>query len=128
MSEAVKPKIPTPVAILLVIISIICDLLNWIPILNWIIGLIRIAITQIYFRYKGVKGIYDLVGVLIDFIPAISVLPTTTAGILVTIWIDRHPKGTLAKTSAVAQRAIVVKKPATGTGTTPKVDGVAKAA
>ena len=100
-----KPKISDAAAFLLMSLAIIADLLNWIPIANWIVTLITLAIFQIYFRIKGVAGIYGLLGNLGETIPLVSILPCISFAVGYTIWVDRHPKSTLAKVSKVAEVA-----------------------
>lgn len=86
-----EPKISTAEAILLIFFALIADAINWIPILNIISAIITFVITQLYFRMKGVKATWNLVMELPEFIPVISVLPLTTAGVAITIFIDHHP-------------------------------------
>lgn len=82
---------------------------------------------QGYFRIRKVNGAgYDLIASLSEFLPYVGgALPLKTIGVATVVWIDGHPKGLVAKGVATAN---VVKKPTSGTATTPKLDGIAKAA
>ncbi len=85
----IEPKISLPEAYFLIAFAIIADLINWIPIINWLVTLITLPGFQFYFAMKGVRGVYSLAGNLIEFVPVLSVLPAITAGIIATIIIDR---------------------------------------
>ncbi len=103
-----EPKISGVEATLLIIVAVVADLIGLIPIVNIIGTLISLAITQAYFRIKGVKATASLVAQLIDLIPVLSILPATTTGVAIVLWIDRHPKGIAAKTTNLAS---AIKKP-----------------
>ncbi len=103
-----EPKISGVEATLLIIVAIVADLVGLIPIVNIIGTLISLAITQAYFRIKGVKATANLVAQAIDLIPVLSILPATTVGVAIVLWLDRHPKGLVNK---VTDLAITPKKP-----------------
>jgi len=121
-----KPKISTVEALLLIIVGVIADLINWIPVVNWVVAAFMFPVTQIYFRLKGVKGVYGLVGNLIELIPFLSVLPAYTFAFAATIYIDRKPESAAAK---AVEKAAITKKPLTVKGkVAPKMDALQKTA
>jgi hypothetical protein len=84
-----EPKISTVEAILLVLIALLADAINWIPVVNWVVTLITLPAFQLYFILKKVRGLYALAGNLIEFIPILSILPGVTAGVVGVILLDR---------------------------------------
>ena len=96
-----EPKISTAEAILLVFFAIIADVINLIPFINILATIVTFTITQLYFRMKGVKATFNIIMQLLEFIPIVSVLPLTTAGVVVTIIIDHNQKllGTVIATA-----------------------------
>lgn len=118
--EEQRNKISDVEAILLIIGGLIADIINWIPGINVLVGIVVFPITQLYFRAKEVKGTYSLVGNIIELIPFLSVLPAYTAAFAVTIYVDRHPK--------VATKAVVITKLVSAPkASLPSVDSLKKA-
>jgi hypothetical protein len=103
-----QPKISIPEAMLLMIIAIIADLIGWIPIVNWVVAIFMFPITQLYFRLKGVKGFFSLIGNLAELIPVISALPAYTFSIGATLLIDRSPRlqEKLTKTTGIIKPGV----------------------
>ena len=97
-----EPKISLPEAYLLIAFALIADLINWIPIVNWLVTAVTLPGFQLYFRMKGVKGIWGLAGNLVELIPFLSVLPGITAGVVATIIIDRLAASKLGATALKA--------------------------
>lgn len=87
-----QSKISVPEAIFLIIGAIFVDVLDFIPFVDVIASICSIMIFQIYFLLRGIRGTYSLVGNIIDLVPFIGLLPATTAGVVVTIIIDRNEK------------------------------------
>jgi hypothetical protein len=87
--EFSKPKISLAEAYLLIAFAIISDLINWIPVVNWIVTLVTLPGFQLYFYLRGVKGYAALAGNIIELIPFLSVLPCITVGVILVILIDR---------------------------------------
>ena len=119
-------KISTAEAILLIMVGLVADLINWVPIVNWVVAIFMFPITQIYFRMKGIRGNYSLISNLIELIPIVSVLPAYTIAMVATIYVDRHPE-LLEKVSKMAAAKTVNKgnlKPSAATNTT---DAIKKA-
>lgn len=112
-----EPKISTPEIIILVLFAVIADLINWIPVINWVVTAVTLPGFQLYFMIKGVRGIYSLAGNAVEAIPALSVLPAITAGIIVTIIIDRAMASKLGQTALkaagpagkIAEKALIKK-------------------
>ena len=77
---------------LLITFAIIADLINWIPIVNWVVTLITLPAFQLYFYLKGMRGIYSLVGNAIELVPVLSILPGVTTGIVLAIIFERLGK------------------------------------
>ena len=75
--------------------------------LSWIVDIIVFPVTQLWLRFKGIKGTYNLVSNLLEFLPLVSALPLRTAGMIVTIIIDRNPK-----LKEKVEKYASVKKPA----------------
>ncbi|MEK9186342.1 MAG: hypothetical protein AAB885_02015 [Patescibacteria group bacterium] len=86
------PKISTTEAMFLIMAGVVADLINWIPVVNWIVAIFMFPITQLYFRMKGVRGQYALIGNIMELIPGLSVLPAYTIAMVATIYLDRHPE------------------------------------
>ncbi len=107
--EPHTPKISEGAIYFLVVGAVIADLTNWIPIWNIISAIITFFIFQLYFRSKGLPTAANIIAQLAELIPIVSILPLVTVGVLIVIWIDRHPSSTLAKTAALTSRA---KRPA----------------
>lgn len=99
MNNKVEPKISMPEAYFLIAFAVIADLINWIPVINWLVTLITLPGFQFYFAMKGVKGAYSLGGNLIEMVPGLSILPGITAGIIATIMIDRLEATKLGQTA-----------------------------
>src|SRR3989344_6404670 len=87
-----KSKILPMEAYFLIAFAIIADLINWIPIVNWFVTLITLPAYQLYFYLKGMRGAYSLVGNLIELVPALSVLPGITTGVVLAIIFERLEK------------------------------------
>lgn len=122
--ENYQPKISILEIFLLVIWGIALDTIGLAGFT--VADLLGIATTQFYFRLKGVNGAgYDLIASLLEFIPFIDFLPMKTAGIVIVIWIDRHPKGVIAETAAKAAKVMPIKSSA---GFSSKVDSLSKIA
>lgn len=101
-----EPKISNVEVFFLLVLALIADLLSIIPIVNIIVGIFALIIGQFYYRVKGVKPHYALVGNLIEFIPFLSILPTYIASTAATIYFDRKP----AKSSAIHESTEEVKQ------------------
>jgi len=87
-----QPKISTPEAILILMITAIADLISIIPLVNWLVSVVMFPVTQFYLRLKGIKGTYMVIGNIIELIPILSALPAYTTAMAITIYVDRHPK------------------------------------
>lgn len=101
-----QPKISTPEAILILMITVIADLISIIPVINWLVSVVMFPVTQFYLRMKGLKGTTMLIGNIIELIPGLSALPAYTTAMTITIYIDRHPK-----IAANVQKLTTIKKP-----------------
>lgn len=113
-----EPKISTAEAMLWVLVCIIADIISIVPIINWIVWIIMFPATWMYFKSKGVQSQTALVGSIIEVIPVLSILPGYTVEMLVAIYMDRHPKGQLAKVASIASVANI-KNPKRTLPTTP---------
>lgn len=87
-----QPKISTPEAILILMVTVIADLISIIPLVNWLASAVMFPVTQFYLRLKGIKGTYMMIGNVIELIPILSALPAYTTAMAITIYVDRHPK------------------------------------
>jgi hypothetical protein len=47
---------------------------------------------QLYLYLKGVKGMYALIGNVLELIPFLGDLPLRTIAFIITVWVDHHPK------------------------------------
>ncbi len=70
---------------MLVMIALLFDLLNWIPIINWLVGIFSFLGFGLYFFARGIKQKYNIMGNLFEFLPFLSFLPAVTAGVVATI-------------------------------------------
>ena len=84
-----EPKISDGAIYYLIVFAVIADLINLLPLVNILSTLITLPIFQIYFRLKGIKSTSFVVSQMIEFIPIISILPATTAGVVIVIIQDR---------------------------------------
>lgn len=112
------PKISNIEAFLIMCLVLLADIVELVLALFllpdfWIPDIITFPITQIYFRMKGVRGDYALIGNLLELIPYVSALPMRTALVGAVIIIDRSPKlkEKMEKARAVAGPKVV--KPVT---------------
>jgi hypothetical protein len=97
-----QPKISSPMRLILSMLAIIADLVNWIPGVNIIATIITFAIFQGYFRIKQIPGAYGLVGNVAEFVPGLSVAPWITIAVLITIFVDKNPGSWLGKKVSTA--------------------------
>lgn len=109
-----QPKISIVEAFLLTSYIALTDVIGLILVLFglddfFIIDVLTFPVTQFYFRIKGIKGNYDLIANLAEIIPYVGALPIRTVGVLLVIWIDRHPRGAIAQVTEKAAQKIPVK-------------------
>ncbi len=76
----------------LMMFAIGADIANVFPILNIFVTIVTLFVTQIYFKFKGVKSGFNLVMQLLEFIPFLSIIPMMTMGVLVTIIMANNPR------------------------------------
>lgn len=102
-----QPKLSPIEAFIFIFVSVIADLLNWIPIVNWIVG-ISMSLSLLYLKIKGVLPVANLLAYLAEFIPFVSILPMYTTGAIATVIIDRNPRlrEKIAKVASVAKPTI----------------------
>ena len=69
-----------------------------------------------YFYYKYVKKAdfsgHNVIMSLIELVPYVGTLPLRSIGLGITIWIDRHPEGRIAKGIHVASKVLPARKAA----------------
>lgn len=56
----------------------------------WISDAIAFPATQIYLRWKGVKGLYSFIGNSVELIPYVGWFPTRTIAFVITVIVDRR--------------------------------------
>lgn len=95
-------KIPLPEEYLVTAFAVVCDMLNWIPLLNIIVTAVTLPAFQLYFMLRGIRGTYSLAGNLIELVPGLSVFPGLTAGIIITFIMHRILTTKLARTALKA--------------------------
>src|SRR3989344_7668550 len=95
---------------LLITFAIIADLINWIPVVNWIVTLITLPAFQLYFYLKGMRGIYSLVGNAIELVPVLSILPGVTTGIVLAIVFEKLEETSIGKKVLKPLEKIVAAK------------------
>ncbi len=105
-----EPKISTAEVILGTIVCLIADLLSIIPVINWVVWIIMAPSLWLYFKMKGIPRRYALIGIIIEVIPIISILPGYTVEWLVAVYMDRHPDSKLAKVANAAS-VVNIKNP-----------------
>ncbi|MST04318.1 MAG: hypothetical protein EXS49_02000 [Candidatus Pacebacteria bacterium] len=92
--EEIKPKLSGTECYFLIALALIADLANLLLVwvfLDWALSLLMTGIFQLYFLIKGLKGKkWSLIGNTIDAIPALSILPAITGGVVGTIIADRR--------------------------------------
>lgn len=72
-----------------------------------ITDMLAFPVTQLYIRWKGMRGAYNLAGNVIEFIPYVGALPLKTFSFLLTVWLHRRQERKAAleqAQSAVQQR------------------------
>lgn len=71
----------------------------------WITDALAFPATQIYLRWKGVRGTYSLALNVIELIPYVGWLPLKTLGFLLAAWVDRRAgRRTALETTEAAAR------------------------
>jgi hypothetical protein len=123
-----QPKISGVEAFLLISVTLIIDIVPIILIFFglpdfFIPGLLGLA-TLFYLKMKGISLVRDLIASIGELIPYVSALPLKTAGMILTIWIDWHPQGALAKAAEKATQAIKIKRGVKGARPGAAVPGV----
>lgn len=98
-----EPKISMAEGVILLVLAIIADLFNWIPLLGTLISFGTLAFFQLYFLMKGVRGIWSFAGNLMEFFPVVSLLPAATGGVLATLWLDRQPPKVVGQLAGQSQ-------------------------
>ena len=84
--SGMKPKISSTEKAVLIIIALLFDSVNGIPLLNIVTGAVSFVFFQGFFFMKGVKKAhYSAIGNGMELIPWLSALPATTAGVIATI-------------------------------------------
>jgi hypothetical protein len=104
-----NPKISFIESIFLIMYVGITDIIGIILVLFglddfFILDVLTFPVTQLYFRMKGVRGMYDLIGNLLELIPYIGALPLRTIGVIMVIWRDHHPKSKITKINQISQK------------------------
>lgn len=92
-----EPKISAPEIYLLLAFALVADAVNWIPIINWFVTIVTLPGYWLYFKLKGVSGVWSMTGNLVELIPVVSIVPAITFGVLATILIDHFAPGELKK-------------------------------
>src|SRR3989344_7351510 len=110
-----EPKIPLPIAFLLVCYIALTDIIGIILVFFalddfWIIDLLTFPVTQLYFRMKGIGAEYDLTMNLLELIPYVGALPLRTVGVCMVIYADRHPESQVTKKLQAIAQKIPIKK------------------
>jgi hypothetical protein len=87
--------------------------------INWFFDMFVLAITQLWFIMKGGIGFKQiatsLIGNLIEFVPALDVLPIRTVTLIIVIYMINHPKAAKiasfasGKLSAINEDAAILK-------------------
>jgi hypothetical protein len=108
-----------PEGTLLILLAVIIDAINWIPIVGDIAEGIGGFIYVIYFFFKGM-GILNprrlsiaTADFIIELIPAVEALPFNTAVIIYIIWDTRREDKTGHSTLATVQKLSGAKNPKT---------------
>ncbi len=125
--EDYEPKIPPHEAIILLGYVFLLDFVGLILlVLNFfgipaddfgILDLLCFPVTQVYFRMREVSRLgWDITTGLLELIPFVGNLPLRTIGVAMVIWIDRHPKGMVAKAteSKIMTAATKIARPGSG--------------
>ena len=108
---------------LLITFAIIADLINWIPVVNWIVTLITLPAFQLYFYLKGMRGIYSLVGNVIELVPVLSILPGVTTGIVLAIVFEKLEETSIGEKVLKPVRKIVAAKSGASENISQKIPG-----
>ena len=107
-----KPKLSGIEVALAILMAIVVDIIDFIPILDVIVSLGSFIIFWLWFTMRGVRQGWNIACQAVDVIPILDIIPATTLGILITVIIDRVP----AKAGRVAARmatAGLLKNPET---------------
>lgn len=114
-SQKPKPKMSLIVGALLMFVFLILDLIDFI---KWFVGIpddvfvldfiSYIFLVPYFVYYKYIKKVdfsgHLLIMSLIELIPVVGSLPLRSIGLGITLWIDRHPQGAVAKGIHVANK------------------------
>src|SRR3972149_6341099 len=111
-----EPKISLAEAFLLVSYIALTDLIGIILVFFllddfFILDILTFPVTQLYFRMKGVKGNYDMMTSVAELVPYVGALPLRTAGVLLVIWADRHPKAATLLVHKTGHNITQIRKP-----------------
>ncbi len=101
-----EPKISPVEIYFLMALAIVVDLINWIPLVNVPVSFVALIAFPWYFKKKGVPAYPAIISGLVGFIPVLSVLPETIAGVIACIILDR------ALASQLGSEALKGKMPA----------------
>lgn len=110
-----EPKISLPEGLFVLSFVVLVDIIDLIGLafglpLSDVTDIVAFPVTQLYTYLKGLKGIYMLIGNLIEAIPWIGDLPVRTVTFCITWWLDHHPK--IEAAAALASTVYAGKGPA----------------
>ena len=93
-------------------------------ILSWLLGMLN-WVTVFYLWFRKIKLTPMAISSLLESLPIVDVLPWGTFGWIVTVWINHHPSGSIAKIQKVTQ-ALPKKIPTGGKPPVGKIETVTK--
>ncbi len=103
-----EPKISAVEILIITPICVLADILDIIPALNVLVGVVMIPLSYLYCLFRGVPNGRLLITGLLGIIPVLSILPNYTVGFLLTVYQDRNPESALA---TVANKTSNIKTP-----------------
>lgn len=88
-----EPKISFMVGYWLLLFAIVADLINWIPGINLLVAWTILPLFSLYYFMNGLRGTAhfatQIVQYIVETVPALSILPATSIGVLIIIILDR---------------------------------------
>jgi len=142
-----KPKIQAVEIYLLLVFAILLDAINAIRGLNIPIAALSLPCFYFYFKSKKVPAYPEVIAQIIEFIPGLSAIPATTAGVIVCIILDRMIASKMGRVAlkegfraakvalpefrpviAMEEKMTFNARPAPNTKTLPNIDTIRKAA
>jgi hypothetical protein len=110
-----KRKINSIIGLFLIAYMLVIDVIGIVLVVFglddfFILDVLSWPVTWLYFRIKGVNGAYNNIMSIAEVFPYVGALPLKTLGVILVLWMDRHPDGKVARSVDKAS-VVKLKKP-----------------